>query len=92
MMTAAEQSKVGAVPVFQTVGGRATFTLRVLPKGLEYKPEFTLKERLHTHKFMQRILDRYLKSGSLRPGDYSDISKNASYFLAVVGLFTGRSR
>jgi hypothetical protein len=32
-------------------------------------------------KAAERFLARYNESGSLRPGDYTDVTRNASYFI-----------
>lgn len=35
-------------------------------------------------KAAERFLDRYNRSGSLRPGDYADVTRNASYFIGMI--------
>jgi len=35
-------------------------------------------------KAAERWLARYNESGSLRPGDYADVTRNASYFIGLV--------
>lgn len=35
-------------------------------------------------KAAERFLERYNQIGSLRPGDYSDVTRNASYYVALV--------
>ena len=35
-------------------------------------------------KAAERFLDRYNVTGSLRPGDYADITRNASYFVGML--------
>jgi len=32
----------------------------------------------------ERFLARYNESGSLRPGDYADVTRNASYFIGLI--------
>ena len=39
-------------------------------------------------KAAERFLARYNESGSLRPGDYADVTRNASYFIGL--LLQGR--
>ena len=65
-------------------GGGAQFVLGVVDGGLDTELETTGIPRLHTRKFMERILWRRSEAGCLRPGDYWDLSANASYFLAPV--------
>lgn len=60
------------------------FEVSVLDHGLEYTPRSTGKPRPHGFKFLERILERYTERGSLHPGDYTDISKNASYALVLI--------
>lgn len=35
-------------------------------------------------KAAERFLDRYNEIGSLRPGDYADATRNASYFIGLL--------
>jgi hypothetical protein len=35
-------------------------------------------------KAAERFLARYNESGSLRPGDYTDVTRNASYFIGML--------
>lgn len=35
-------------------------------------------------KAAERFLARYNQSGSLRPGDYADVTRNASYFVGML--------
>ena len=32
----------------------------------------------------ERFVERYSQTGSLRPSDYSDVSRNASYFIGLL--------
>src|SRR3989337_1125691 len=63
------------------------FTLRVTPKGLVYTPTSTGTPRLQRWRYIERILDRFNENRSLSPTTYKDISKNASYILAVLGKY-----
>jgi hypothetical protein len=35
-------------------------------------------------KAAERFLDRYNAIGSMRPGDYADVTRNASYFIGML--------
>ncbi len=35
-------------------------------------------------KAAERFIARYNEIGSLRPGDYADVSRNASYFIGLI--------
>lgn len=32
----------------------------------------------------ERFLERYNETGSLKPGDYADVTRNASYFIGLI--------
>ena len=40
-------------------------------------------------KAAERFLERYNATGSLRPGDYADVTRNASYFVGMLIAATG---
>jgi hypothetical protein len=35
-------------------------------------------------KAAERFAERYTETGSLRPSDYGDVSRNASYFIGLL--------
>jgi hypothetical protein len=35
-------------------------------------------------KAAERFLERFNRTGSLRPGDYADVTRNASYFVGLL--------
>ena len=35
-------------------------------------------------KAAERFLERYNGTGSLKPGDYADVTRNASYFIGLI--------
>ena len=35
-------------------------------------------------KAAERFLERYNETGSLRPGDYADVTRNASYYVGLI--------
>jgi hypothetical protein len=72
----------------ETVTGRA-FTVRVFrDKELVFTPIATGNSQSDGRKAQLRFFDRYLETGSLRPSDYQDVSRNASY---LVGLLVSAS-
>ncbi|HUT33278.1 MAG TPA: hypothetical protein VNE39_07355 [Planctomycetota bacterium] len=72
--------------VLRTLAQGAKFRVRVDKHRLVYTPESTGTERPHTFKFANRVFEKFLKTRSFRPGDYRDISKNASYMLALISM------
>lgn len=58
--------------------------LRVHEGGLEYIPESTGIARPDTWQRIEKVLDRFNETGSLKPGDYHDITHHSSYVLATL--------
>ena len=73
-----------------TVAGRATFKVRVVPKGLEFTPDSSGTPRLHRWSYVERVLDVFSESGSLKVSDYS-FTMHASYHLALIEAFVNDS-
>ena len=74
--------------VLRTLAEGARFRVRVGADSLFYTPESTGNERRHTFKFARRVFDRFVQRRSFKTVDYADISKNASYMLAVISSYT----
>jgi hypothetical protein len=70
-----------------TAGGRATFTIRVLPRGLEVTPESSGNARIISLQIIQLVIDQYEQSRNLQPGQYQSITFDASYLLALIAHF-----
>jgi hypothetical protein len=66
-----------------TVTGKA-FTVRVYLDSLVFTPVSSGFGQSDGRKAAERFLVRYNETGSLRPGDYSDISRNASYLIGLL--------
>lgn len=49
-----------------------------------FTPESSGLGRSDGRKAAERFLDRYNRIGSQRPADYAGVSRNASYFLALL--------
>jgi hypothetical protein len=60
------------------------FTVRVNTTGLEYTPESTGKRRPDSWERIERVLDHYNETHSMTRGDYTDITRNGSYVLAIL--------
>jgi hypothetical protein len=71
----------------KTAGGRATFTLRVVPRGIEVTPASSGKPRLVSREMIQLVLDEYERSRNLTPGQYQAITFDASYLLVVIARY-----
>jgi len=69
----------------ETVSGKA-FTVGV--SDAEHCPFFTPASSGYSQtdgrKAAERFLERYNASGSLRPGDYADVTRNASYYVGML--------
>jgi hypothetical protein len=66
------------------------FTVRLNGNDLEFVPHSTKKPRAHELKWIQRVCNRFSQTNSYRPGDYSDLTVNASYTVAVIKAYLGQ--
>jgi hypothetical protein len=67
----------------QTVTGKA-FTVAIYLDCPFFTPESSGVGQSDGRKAAERFLDRYNATGSLRPGDYADVTRNASYFIGLL--------
>lgn len=68
----------------ETVTGRR-FTVGVSRHGeIFFTPESSGFGQSDGRKAAERFLARYHESGSLRPGDYAGVSRNASYLIGML--------
>src|SRR5258708_3016759 len=64
---------------------------RVAGDGLEYLPE-TDKPRPHGRKCLNRDCEEFSRTNSYQPGDYAEITMNASYTLALIRAYFDSQR
>ena len=75
-----------------TVTGRE-FTVGIYLDGLFFTPASSGNGQSEGRKAHERFLARYNETGSLRPSDYADVSRNASYLIGMLlARDGGRSR
>jgi hypothetical protein len=67
----------------QTVTGKG-FTVGVALKCPFFTPESSGYGQSDGRKAAERFLERYNAIGSRRPGDYADVTRNASYFIGML--------
>ena len=67
----------------ETVTGRP-FTIGVYRDAPFFTPASSGYGQADGRKATERFLARYNEIGSLRPGDYADVTRNASYLVALV--------
>lgn len=73
----------------ETVTGKA-FTVGIARTGeIFFTPASSGYGQSDGRKAAERFLARYNESGSLRPGDYGGVTRNASYFIGM--LLEGKS-
>lgn len=72
----------------ETVTGRE-FTVGVYLDSLVFTPASSGLGQSDGRKAAERFLARYNETGSVRPGDYADVTRNASY---LVGLLNARDQ
>ena len=71
----------------ETVTGKS-FTVGIYRDCPFFTPSSSGYGQSDGRRAAERFLVRYNKSGSLRPGDYADVTRNASYFIGM--LIDGR--
>ncbi|MEX1172355.1 MAG: hypothetical protein WEG56_07055 [Chloroflexota bacterium] len=74
-----------------TVTGRA-FTVSTYLDSLVFTPASSGLGQSDGRRAAERFLERYNATGSLRPGDYSDVTRNASYLVGLLRVAQGRKR
>jgi hypothetical protein len=67
----------------ETVTGRR-FTVGTHRDSLVFTPASTGNGQSDGRKAAERFLDRYTRTGSLRPADYADVTRNASYIIGML--------
>ena len=68
----------------ETVTGKA-FTVGIARTGeIFFTPASSGYGQSDGRKAAERFLARYNEIGSLRPGDYAGVSRNASYFIGLL--------
>ena len=77
----------------ETVTGKR-FTVGIYRDCPFFTPESSGYGQSDGRRAAERFLARYNESGSLRPGDYADATRNASYFigLLIAGSQSGAPR
>ena len=68
----------------KTVAREKEFDVSVVRGGLEYTPRSTGKARFQEDRFIERVAERFADLRSFQPGDYHDITMNASYVVALI--------
>ncbi len=71
----------------ETVTGKE-FTVGVYRDCPFFTPASSGYGQSDGRKAAERFLDRYNRLGSTRPGDYSDVTRNASYYVVLVSHAT----
>jgi 5-methylcytosine-specific restriction endonuclease McrA len=72
---------------FQTLRQRKPFVVQFTNNQISYIPKTTSKLRLHEDIYLSRIIDQFNRTNSFHPKDYVDITRNASYTLALINQY-----
>lgn len=67
----------------ETVTGRR-FTVGIFNDCPFFTPESSGFGQSDGRKAAERFVERYTATGSLRPADYADVTRNASYFIGML--------
>ncbi len=71
-------------PIETTRGQR--FRVRVAGRRIYFTPQRSELERSDREAVAVRFLARFANTGSLRPSDYADLTRNGSYYIGLVLL------
>lgn len=74
----------------ETVTGKR-FTVGVYLDCPFFTPRSTGVGRSDGRKAAERVVERFNATGSLRPADYADITRNASYFIPLLEMVSRRT-
>lgn len=85
----AEQHQGRPLP---TLGKRSSFMLEVSEDAFTYTPVTTKNPRRQTFVHANRIFERYRKTGSLKTSEYTDLTVNSSYILALIKAFSEKAK
>ena len=72
-----------------TVTGKS-FTVGVYLDCPFFTPQSSGQGQSDGRKAAERFLARFNETGSLRPGDYADVTRNASYLIGLIQAARGR--
>lgn len=81
-------ARVNEGKTLETVTGRK-FTVGIYLNSPFFSPASTGRGQSDGRKAAERFLAHFNQTGSLRPGDYAGVTRNASYF---IGLLSARDR
>ena len=74
----------------ETVTGRR-FKVGISPRELFFTPESSGWGQSDGRRAHERFVERYNETGSLRPGEYAKVSRNATYLIGLL-IAAGVSR
>jgi hypothetical protein len=78
-----ELARAAENETLETVTGR-TFTVGIYRDGLFFTPASSGYGQADGRRPAERFLERYNETGSLRPGQYGDVTRNASYLIGLL--------
>lgn|GEM_PF-1117057 len=74
----------------ETVTGKR-FKVGISPRELFFTPESSGYGQSDGRRAHERFVEHYTATGSLRPGDYAKVSRNATYLIGLL-IAAGASR
>lgn len=77
-------ASTGGEPIETTRGQR--FRVRVADRRIYFTPQRSELERSDREPVATRFLARFANTGSLRPSDYADLTRNGSYYIGLILL------
>jgi hypothetical protein len=78
-----ELARAAEGTTLETVTGKK-FTVGIYRDGLFFTPASSGYGQADGRRPAERFVERYNETGSLRPGDYGQLTRNASYLIGLL--------
>ena len=75
----------------KTLARGSDFLAEWIPNGIRYIPK-TGKHRGHPLEYLNRVVNKFNQTGSLKPGYYSKLTRNASYTVSLIREYLTKGR
>jgi hypothetical protein len=85
-----ELARAAEGKTLETVTGKK-FTVGIYRDGLFFTPASSGYGQADGRKAAERFVERYNETGSMRPGDYGNLTRNASYLIGLLRWTESRS-
>ncbi len=74
----------------RTIDQEKAFTVEVTRRGFEYTPASSGKPRTNDYRTIERVIGHFHHIQRYEPGQYHDMTRNASYLMAIIKRYFDR--